>query len=183
MVHRTWFRSAFPVRKHAVRGASRASRQFDLEQLEQRTVMTASSVIFPTAYASQQTDLRPMDVIRSQNGVLEANVKMVTAGFDSNPILYGGQVELEAHGDDPSLAEIGPRMVSGASADYGSPFLQLFERAGRDFYALDPALFAPAAVEILNVDTGMRHRSGNLAPDVVTASFLPAAAPNAKTAG
>ena len=51
----------------------------------------AESVIFPTAYASQQTELRPLDVIRSQNGTLEAKVRMVTAGFNSNPILYGGQ--------------------------------------------------------------------------------------------
>ena len=51
----------------------------------------APSVIFPVEYASQQTDLRPMDVIKSQNGVLEANVRMVTAGFDANPILYGGR--------------------------------------------------------------------------------------------
>ena len=91
MVRPIWFRSAFPVRKHVVRGASRARRQFGLEQLEQRTVMAAESVIFPTAYASQQAELRPLDVITSQNGVLEANVRMVTAGFDANPILYGGQ--------------------------------------------------------------------------------------------
>ena len=100
MVRRTWFRSAFPVRKHAVRGAKRVQRQFDLEPLEQRTVMAAENVIFPTAYASQQTDLRPMDVIKSQNGVLEANVKMVTAGFDSNPILYGGQEVYSSLPDD-----------------------------------------------------------------------------------
>ena len=79
MVRRTWFRSSFPVRKHAVRGASRAQRQFDLEQLEQRTVMAAENVIFPTEYTYTQADLRPMDVIKSQNGVLEANVRMVTA--------------------------------------------------------------------------------------------------------
>ena len=92
MVRPIWFRSAFPVRKHVVRGASRARRQFGLEQLEQRTVMAAESVIFPgPEYASQQADLRPMDVITSRNGVLEANVRMVTAGFTSNPILYGGQ--------------------------------------------------------------------------------------------
>ncbi len=100
MVRRTGFRSAFPVRKHAVRVARRASRQFDLEQLEQRTVMAAENVIFPTAYASQQTDLRPLDVIKSQNGLLEANVKMVTAGFDSNPILYGGQEVYSSLPDD-----------------------------------------------------------------------------------
>jgi FtsP/CotA-like multicopper oxidase with cupredoxin domain len=100
MVRRTWFRSSFPVRKHANRGASRGQRQFDLEQLEQRTVMAAENVIFPTAYASQQADLRPMDVIKSQNGVLEANVRMVTAGFDSNPILYGGQEVYSSLPDD-----------------------------------------------------------------------------------
>ena len=100
MVRRTWFRSSFPVRKHAVRGASRVQRQFDLEQLEQRTVMTASSVIFPTGYESLQAPLRPMDVIKSQNGVLEANVKMVTAGFDSNPIKYGGQDVYSSLPDD-----------------------------------------------------------------------------------
>jgi FtsP/CotA-like multicopper oxidase with cupredoxin domain len=100
MVLRTWFRSGFPVRKHANRVASRARRQFDLEQLEQRTVMAAESVIFPTAYASQQAELRPLDVIKSQNGVLEANVRMVTAGFASNPILYGGQEVYSSLPDD-----------------------------------------------------------------------------------
>ena len=60
----------------------------------------APSVIFPTEYASQQTDLRPMDVIKSQNGVLEANVRMVTAGFDANPILYGGREVYSSLPDD-----------------------------------------------------------------------------------
>jgi FtsP/CotA-like multicopper oxidase with cupredoxin domain len=91
MIRHTGFRSAFPARKHANRGARRVQRQFGLEQLEQRTVMAAENVIFPTEYASQQTELRPLDVIKSQNGVLEANVRMVTAGFDSNPILVGGR--------------------------------------------------------------------------------------------
>jgi methenyltetrahydromethanopterin cyclohydrolase len=107
---------------------------------------------------------------------------LTAIGRTNDAILYGGQVELEVCGDDASLAEIGPRMVSGASADYGSSFLQLFERAGRDFYAIDPALFAPASVELVNVDTGMRHRFGALAPDLVTASFIPAGAANATIA-
>ena len=100
MSRHTGFRSAFPTRKHAGRGARRVQRQFDLEQLEQRTVMAAENVIFPTAYAAQQTDLRPLDVIKSQNGLLEANVRMVTAGFDSNPILYGGQQVYSSLPDD-----------------------------------------------------------------------------------
>ena len=100
MVRRTWFRSTFSDRKQAVRRANRSLRQFDLEDLEQRMVMTASSVIFPTAFADQQAELRPLDVIKSRNGVLEANVTMVSAGFDSNPILYGGQQVYSSLPDD-----------------------------------------------------------------------------------
>lgn len=51
----------------------------------------SSKVIFPTGYESLQANLRPMEVIKSRNGVLKANVRMVTAGFTSDPILYGGQ--------------------------------------------------------------------------------------------
>jgi methenyltetrahydromethanopterin cyclohydrolase len=96
---------------------------------------------------------------------------LTAIGRTNDAILYGGLVTLEMTGDDESIRAIGPRMVSRASADYGAPFCQLFERAGHDFYALDPALFAPASVEIVNVDTGMRHRFGGLAPEIVRESF------------
>lgn len=96
---------------------------------------------------------------------------LVAIGRTNDAILYGGHVIIEMAGDDASLRDIGPRMVSGASPDYGTPFLELFERAGRDFYALDPALFAPAMVDLVNVETGRTHRFGTLAPEIVQASF------------
>ena len=96
---------------------------------------------------------------------------LVAIGRTNDAILYGGHVVLEVAGDDDSLAEIGPRMVSRASADYGEPFCRIFERAGRDFYAIDPGLFAPALVDVINVETGRRHRFGGIAPDTVRASF------------
>jgi methenyltetrahydromethanopterin cyclohydrolase len=96
---------------------------------------------------------------------------LTAIGRTNDAILYGGLVTLEMTGDDESIRAIGPRMVSRASADYGAPFCQLFERAGHDFYALDPALFAPASVEVVNLDTGVRHRFGGLAPEIVRASF------------
>ena len=96
---------------------------------------------------------------------------LVAIGRTNDAILYGGHVVLDVSGDDASLTDIGPRMVSRASADYGLPFCTLFERAGRDFYALDPALFAPALVELVNVDTGRRHRFGGIAPEIVSGSF------------
>jgi methenyltetrahydromethanopterin cyclohydrolase len=101
---------------------------------------------------------------------------LVAIGRTNDAILYGGHVVLEVTGSDASLAEIGPRMVSSASASYGAPFMQLFEAAGRDFYALDPALFAPALVDLVNVDTGTTSRFGTLAPEIVARSFGSAAA-------
>jgi len=96
---------------------------------------------------------------------------LVAIGRTNDAILYGGHVVLEVTGSDASLAEIGPRMVSRASASYGAPFMQLFEQAGRDFYALDPALFAPALVDVVNLETGTTLRFGGLAPDIVARSF------------
>jgi methenyltetrahydromethanopterin cyclohydrolase len=96
---------------------------------------------------------------------------LLAIGRTNDAILYGGHVVLEVTGDDASLLDIGPRMVSRASADYGATFSTLFERAGCDFYALDPALFAPAMVELVNVETGSRHRFGGIAPEIVAASF------------
>ena len=49
----------------------------------------ASNVIFPTNYPYTQTNLRAMDIIKSKNGVLEATVKMYSAGTNSDPIKYG----------------------------------------------------------------------------------------------
>lgn len=100
---------------------------------------------------------------------------LVAIGCTNDAILYGGYVVLEVTGDDASLAEIGPRSVSGGSAAHGEPFLAMFERAGRDFFALDPAVFAPAVLEFVNVETGRRQRFGSLAADIVARSFHSAA--------
>ncbi|NCY02321.1 MAG: methenyltetrahydromethanopterin cyclohydrolase [Planctomycetia bacterium] len=128
-------------------------------------------------------DLR-FDLVRVRRGAGRAPLApvpgrndLLAIGRTNDAILYGGHVVLELTGDDASLLEIGPRMVSRASAEHGVPFRTLFERAGRDFYALDPALFAPALVDLVNVDTGRTHRFGGISPDVVHASFTtPAAA-------
>ena len=100
---------------------------------------------------------------------------LAAIGRTNDAILYGSHVVLEVGGDDASLLEIGPRMVSAASADHGTPFRTLFERAGGDFYALDPALFAPAVVDLFNPDTGRRYRFGRIEPAVVAGSFAPPA--------
>jgi methenyltetrahydromethanopterin cyclohydrolase len=96
---------------------------------------------------------------------------LVAIGRTNDAILYGGHAVLEVTGDDASLAAVVTRAVSSGSTDYGRPFLELFEQAGRDFYAIDPALFAPAVIELVNLDTGEVHRHGEPDPTVVARSF------------
>jgi len=92
-------------------------------------------------------------------------------GRTNDAILYGGCVTLWVHGDDRSIAEIGPRVPAAASECYGKPFLDIFEEAGRDFYAIDPLLFSPAQVVFQNLETGRVHQFGKTAPDVLKRSF------------
>jgi len=92
-------------------------------------------------------------------------------GRTNDAILYGGHVVLWVHGDDESLAEIGPRVPANASAVHGRPFLEIFEEAGRDFYKTDPHLFSPAEITFQNLDTGRVHRFGKVEPRVLKQSF------------
>lgn len=101
---------------------------------------------------------------------------LVAIGRTNDAILYGGHVALDVAGDAAALAAlaaVGPRMVSSASPAAGEPFLRLFEKAGRDFYALDPALFAPAAVQLVELESGRGHGFGRIMPEIVAASFAP----------
>ena len=96
---------------------------------------------------------------------------LAAIGLTNDAILYGGHVVLEVAGPEADLVAVGPKMVSRASASFGEPFLAVFERAGRDFYALDPALFAPAVVDLVSAATGRTHRFGGLDRSLVTRSF------------
>lgn len=89
-------------------------------------------------------------------------------GLTNDAILYGGQVTLEVDCSDSYLEEIGPRLPSSASPDHGVPFAKLFERQGGDFFGIDPLLFSPARVELINRRTGTLRVFGQLRPDLLT---------------
>lgn len=96
---------------------------------------------------------------------------LAAIGRTNDAILYGGEVTLLVRGDDESLETLGPRVPSGASADFGQPFAAIFERYHRDFYKIDPHLFSPARVTFVNLDTGRTLRFGHLLPRVIHESF------------
>jgi methenyltetrahydromethanopterin cyclohydrolase len=96
---------------------------------------------------------------------------LAAIGRTNDAILYGGQAVLFVRGDDASLREIGPRVPSSASPDYGRPFAEIFARYDHDFYRVDPLLFSPAQIAFENLDTGNKFQFGQFAPDVLRESF------------
>jgi methenyltetrahydromethanopterin cyclohydrolase len=86
-------------------------------------------------------------------------------------VLYGSHVVLEVIADEDLLDAVGAAMTSSASPDHGKTFASLFEAAGGDFYAIDPAIFAPAVVDLLNPQTGDCLRFGQLEVPLVRKSF------------
>ena len=113
--------------------------------------------------------------IRSASGTAPlspvAKDDLTGIGRTNDAILYGGRVQLWVRGDDESIAEIGPQVPSNSAACYGEPFLKIFEKAGHDFYKIDPHLFSPAEIVFQNLDTGKVQIFGKTAPELLSASF------------
>ena len=98
---------------------------------------------------------------------------LAAIGRTNDAILYGGRVVLFVDGDDDSLLDVGPRVPSSASRDYGEPFGAIFARYNHDFYAVDPHLFSPAEVVFHNIETGRVHAFGAADDAVLARSFYP----------
>jgi methenyltetrahydromethanopterin cyclohydrolase len=96
---------------------------------------------------------------------------LTSLGRTNDAILYGGRVQLWVKGDVDDLKAIGPKVPSDSSDAFGQPFKDIFQRAGGDFYQIDPHLFSPAEVVFNSLDTGEVFRFGHAAPDVLKRSF------------
>ena len=96
---------------------------------------------------------------------------LTAIGRTNDAVLYGSHVVLEVQADEALLDAVGAAMTSSASAEHGQAFAELFAAAGGDFYAIDPAIFAPAVVDLLNPETGDCLRFGQLEVSLVRKSF------------
>lgn len=101
-----------------------------------------------------------------------AKDELSAIGRTNDAILYGGRVSIWVQCDDDQLAEVGPKVPASASSDYGSPFASIFERAGGDFYKIDPMLFSPAEIVFCNLKTGRSFAFGRTRADVLYQSFF-----------
>ena len=98
--------------------------------------------------------------------------ELIAIGRTNDAILYGGRVVLWVQATDEEIQAVGPQVPASASADYGVPFAEIFERYKRDFYKIDPKLFSPAEIVFCNLKTGRSFTFGRTMPEVMYRSFF-----------
>ncbi len=93
-------------------------------------------------------------------------------GLANDAVLYGGRVWLTLDAEDGQLEAVLDRLPSSASHDYGTPFCDLFERYGHDFYKMDPLLFSVAEINLVNRQSGRAFRAGHVDGSLVRRILL-----------
>ena len=101
-----------------------------------------------------------------------AKSDMRAIGRTNDCVLYGGQARYTVRADDNELAALAKRLPSNTSADYGTPFYDIFKRYDNDFYKIDPLLFSPAEVWLTNLTSGRTFHAGQVNVDVLRASLF-----------
>jgi len=101
-----------------------------------------------------------------------ARSDMRAIGRTNDCILYGGQARYTVRAEDAELDELATRLPASASADYGTPFYDIFKRYDNDFYKIDPMLFSPAEVWLTSATSGRTFHAGRLNPDVLRRSLF-----------
>jgi methenyltetrahydromethanopterin cyclohydrolase len=92
-------------------------------------------------------------------------------GRTNDCILYGGQARFTVRGGDAELEKLAAQVPASASRDYGTPFYDIFQRYGGDFYKIDPLLFSPGEVWLTSTETGRTFHAGRLNAEVLEASL------------
>ncbi len=96
---------------------------------------------------------------------------MTALGWTNDAILYGARVELVVDTTDDAVEEIAEQIPSCSSTEFGTPFLDIFNKYGQDFYKIDKMLFSPAEIVITNQATGRVFHAGEIRNDVLKLSF------------
>lgn len=136
-------------------------------QVVARSVETAMHKLFELGFDLRQVEsgfgIAPLPPVAAND--------MAAMGRTNDAILYGGEVTLWLRADPEELARLGPQIPSTSSRDHGRPFARIFEHYQRNFYAIDPLLFGPAVVTLVNLDTGQSLRFGHTMPELLEESF------------
>jgi methenyltetrahydromethanopterin cyclohydrolase len=100
-----------------------------------------------------------------------ANDDMTALGWTNDSMLYGAKVELTVDTTDHAIETIADEIPSCSSSEFGTPFLEIFNKYDKDFYKIDKMLFSPAEVIITNSATGRVFHLGKVRNDILKESF------------
>jgi methenyltetrahydromethanopterin cyclohydrolase len=123
-------------------------------------------------------DTLGFDVTRVSSGIGTAPLPPVAhndlraVGRTNDCILYGGQARYLIDAGDEELEAMAERLPASCSADYGTPFYDIFKRCDNDFYKIDPMLFSPGEVWLTSAVTGRTFHAGKLDAGVLHASLF-----------
>jgi methenyltetrahydromethanopterin cyclohydrolase len=101
-----------------------------------------------------------------------AKSDMRAIGRTNDCVLYGAHARYTVRAEDDELASLAERLPSSSSADYGTPFYDIFKRYDNDFYKIDPMLFSPGEIWLTSATSGRTFHAGHLNPDVLRASLF-----------
>ena len=93
-------------------------------------------------------------------------------GWVNDCLLYGGKAALWVKSTDEEIKTVIPKIVTESAADYGRLFIEMFEEAGRDFYAMDLSIHSPAMVQIININSGNIFIAGDIRKDILKKSIF-----------
>ena len=96
---------------------------------------------------------------------------LTAMGWCNDAILYGAKVHLTVDTEDEAIESILDQIPSSSSAEFGTPFLEIFNRFDQDFYKIDKSLFSPAEVVIRNQKTDREFTAGKIRNDILKTSF------------
>lgn len=96
---------------------------------------------------------------------------LIMMGRTNDAILFGGFVELSVNCTDEEADKLVRALPSSASKDYGQTFVEVFKSYNMDFYLIDPMLFSPAKVKVINLKTGNSFEAGELNEALLKQSF------------
>jgi methenyltetrahydromethanopterin cyclohydrolase len=96
---------------------------------------------------------------------------LTAMGRTNDAILFGGFVQLQVKCTDAEAEKLARELPSNSSKDYGKPFSEIFKSVNMDFYKIDPLLFSPAKVRIINLNTGNSFEGGGLNEVLLNQSF------------
>lgn len=122
-------------------------------------------------------DTLGFDVTRISSAIGSAPIAPVARsdiraiGRTNDCILYAGQAHYTVNAGDDELAALVEQLPASASADYGTPFFEVFERYDSDFYRIDPMLFSPAEVWLTSSISGRTFHAGRVASDILRQSL------------